>query len=588
MHVSLSQYRQLFATYLAPEWRRVSVLAVLLLTDLVLQLALPRVVQGFIDRATSGAELNALLTLGAVYLAIALTQNGTLVGWKYIAQNVGLIATNQIRTDLTLHCLRLDMAFHNARTPGEMIERVDGDVTKLGNFLSQFIVQLTLNALLLTGAIGLLFAVDWRIGAATTIGVLVAIVAVIVLMRPVSAWGIRERQASAEVFGLLEERLSGTEDIRANGAVAYVLRNHIARSRTLYRAGVMRAFLGTISWRTLNTAITIGAIVSLALAALLALDGTITIGQVYLVFAYTSMLNLPVEQLMRQLDDLQQATAGVARINELFATRPQVVDPAAQETGRDQPVLPAGALTVDLDALRFGYPDDDLVLREITATIPAGTTLGLLGRTGSGKTTLTRLLLRLYDPTSGAVRLGGVDVRTIPHAELRARVAIVTQDIQLFSATVRENLTLFDPTIPDQRITAAIETLGLSPWLQALPHGLDTQLVSGGSGLSAGQAQLLAFARAFLRDPGLVILDEASSRLDPATEQHLETAIARLLHGRTGIIIAHRLGTVQRVDQIMILERGTIREFGPRTALVRDPNSRFAELLRIGMEEDLV
>ena len=193
----------------------------------------------------------------------------------------------------------------------------------------------------------------------------------------------------------------------------------------------------------------------------------------------------------------------------------------------------------------------------------------------------------MYDPTTGAVRLGGVDLRQVPNAELRARVAVVTQDIQLFSATVRENLTFFDSSISDAQILAALDTLGMGEWLRALPNGLDTHLAAGGSGLSAGQAQLLAFARAFLRDPGLVILDEASSRLDPATERQLEQALRQLLHGRTALIIAHRLGTLERVDQLLILEDGQVVEQGQRAALVRDPGSRFAQLLRVGLDDML-
>jgi ATP-binding cassette, subfamily B, bacterial len=411
--------------------------------------------------------------------------------------------------------------------------------------------------------------------------VVVAVACAGALTRPLARYAIRERQASAELFGLLEERLSGTEDIRANGAVSYVLRRHVERSRTLFRTGLLRALLGVVTWRSLNMAITIGAVVSLAFAAVLALDGVLTIGQVYLVFAYTTMLNHPVEELMRQLDDLQQATASIARVQQLFAIAPRVTDAAHSRA------LPAGPLSVELAALSFGYPDDDLVLREVSALLPAGTVLGLLGRTGSGKTTLTRLLLRLYDPTEGAVRLGGVDLREVPNAELRARVAIVTQDIQLFSASVRDNLTFFDATIPDTRIMAALDTLGMGEWVRELPNGLDTPLAAGGTGLSAGQAQLLAFARAFLRDPGLIILDEASSRLDPATERRLEQALTRLLQGRTAIIIAHRLGTLDRVDQIMILEEGRVRERGPRAELARDPSSRFAELLRVGLADAL-
>jgi ATP-binding cassette subfamily B protein len=216
----------------------------------------------------------------------------------------------------------------------------------------------------------------------------------------------------------------------------------------------------------------------------------------------------------------------------------------------------------------------------------------LLGRTGSGKTTLTRLLFRLYDPDQGAVCLGSddtlTDIRQLPLYALRQRVAMVTQDIQLFHASVRDNLTFFDRTLSDDVIVASIRDLGLGKWFDTLPEGLDTELVSGGGGLSAGEAQLLAFTRIFLQDPGLVILDEASSRLDPATESMIEHAVDALIRGRTAIVIAHRLGTVQRADEILILEEGRICEHGPRAELAGDPSSRFYSLLQAGLEEVLV
>jgi ABC-type multidrug transport system fused ATPase/permease subunit len=269
--------------------------------------------------------------------------------------------------------------------------------------------------------------------------------------------------------------------------------------------------------------------------------------------------------------------------------------------------LPDGALAVAFEAVSFGYHDeqpangtpiaqssaglpttDELVLRAVSFRLQPGKLLGLLGRTGSGKTTLTRLIFRLYDPDSGALRLDGINIRDVALDDLRARVGMVTQEVQLFQASIRDNLTLFNTRIDDARIERALIELGLWEWVQSLPAGLDTQLAAGGQGLSAGEAQLLAFTRVFLNDPGLIILDEASSRLDPLTEHLLERAIARLLVGRTGIIIAHRLRTVQRADDIMIMEQGRIIEHGRREALAGDQTSRFYELLQVGLEEALV
>jgi len=236
----------------------------------------------------------------------------------------------------------------------------------------------------------------------------------------------------------------------------------------------------------------------------------------------------------------------------------------------------------------FSYEGDDgQVLRDLDFTLAPGKVLGVLGRTGSGKTTLTRLLFRLYDPSQGAIRLGGVDLRETALADLRARVGMVTQDVQLFQASLGENLAFFDPSWDTAALQAALEAAQLSEWVQALPGGLEAPLASGGQGFSAGEAQLLAFSRVFLKDPGLVILDEASSRLDPATERKMETAIDLLLAGRTGIIIAHRLQTVQRADDILILDEGRVVEYGPRASLAADPASRFAHLLQTGLEAAL-
>jgi ATP-binding cassette subfamily B protein len=228
---------------------------------------------------------------------------------------------------------------------------------------------------------------------------------------------------------------------------------------------------------------------------------------------------------------------------------------------------------------------DELILRQLSFRLEAGQVLGVLGRTGIGKSTLAKLLLRLYDPNDGQICFAGRDLRELRLASLRRRVGLVTQEIQLFHASVRDNLSLFDPSMSDARLLEVLDELGLGEWLRRLPNGLDTLLAPGGGGMSAGEAQLLAFARVFLRDPSLVILDEASSRLDPATERRIERAIDRLLMGRTGIVIAHRLATLQRVDQVLILDDRGVREWGSREALTMDTASAFSALLRTGARE---
>ncbi len=572
-----------FAHYLAQQRGQVALLGLVMLVHLALVLTQPWLVQRFVDgaiggRADAAQTLNTLTILGVAYLATAVVIQLMTLAQTYIAQNIGMRATNAIRTDLTLHCLSLDMAFHNARTPGELIERVDGDAGQLSPFFSHFLVVVALNGALLVGVLVLLFYVDAHIGLAVLICVSVAVLLNRFLLFKQAAASERERETAAALFGYLEERLSGTEDIRANGAVGYVLGRHVERERAHVRAGLRQALIGVASWRSVDVPIDTGKAIAIALAALMYLDGALTLGSVYVVVTYGAMLTDPIEVLTRQMGALQSAIASARRVQSLFAERSSL----SMLAGPAQ-ALPAGPLDVELRDVTFAYPGDEPVLRAVSVTVPTGKTLGVIGRTGSGKTTLARLMLRLYDVNAGAVRIGGVDVRQASNDDLRARTAVVTQDVQLFNASVRDNLTLFDGTISDARVRGAIAAVGMEAWLASLPEGLDTRL-DGSGGLSAGEAQLLAFARTFLRDPGLVILDEASSRLDPASERRLDAAVDRLLRGRTGVIIAHRLSTLDRVDLILILEEGNVREFGPRALLAADPASRYSQLLATGIE----
>src|SRR5260370_27851743 len=266
------------------------------------------------------------------------------------------------------------------------------------------------------------------------------------------------------------------------------------------------------------------------------------------------MLGQRSEQMRNEVGDLQQADGSIARVQALLGTAPRVADgPGAG--------LPRGPLAVELDGVSFGYAQDVPVLRNVSVCLEPGRVLAVVGRTGSGKTTLTRLLLRFYDPLAGAVRLGGVDLRTVRLAAVRARIGLVTQEGHLFNASVRDNLTLFDDHVPDERSRAVLDTLGLGSWLRGLPRGLDTPVGSGGARLSAGQAQVLACARIFLRDPDVVILDEASSRLDPATERLVHAALGRLLAGRTSIIVAHRLSTIAYAHDILVPDDGQVRPY---------------------------
>jgi ABC-type multidrug transport system fused ATPase/permease subunit len=556
-------------------------LAVLLLTGLGLQLANPLIVQHFIDAAASGAALEQLLWAAGSFLGIALLTQILSVAATYVGENVGWTATNGLRVNLALHCLKLDMPFHKTHTPGEMIERIDGDVTALSRFFSQFVITVLGNLLLMLGVVVVLLFQDWRLALAAAAFLLVTALVMNAIRNFAVGVMSNERQASAELFGFIEERLAGLPDIRANGAGAHVLRGFFVAATQWYRLGRKAWQAEGKMWGVMISLFGFGMLVMLGSGIALYQAGALTLGTMYLVYQYLEMLRNPLDQITEQLRELQKAGAGVGRVQTLLDTPIEIKDgPGAN--------FPAGAPSVEFDGVSFGYSDEEIVLRDISFELAPGRVLGLLGRTGSGKTTITRLLFRLYDPGKGVIRLGGQDIKLAKLEELRTNIGMVTQEVQMFAATVRDNLTLFDHEVPDDKILQVLRDLGLYSWYASLPDGLETELGSHKSGLSAGQAQLLAFARVFLKNPGLVILDEASSRLDPATEGLIERAVDRLLKGRTAIIIAHRLNTVSRADEIMILEDGEIVEHADRMQLVADPHSRFAHLLQVGLEEALV
>jgi ABC-type multidrug transport system fused ATPase/permease subunit len=549
-------HRRLLATYLREERTRAVGLAVVLLVSQLVPLAEPILLKGFVDRATAGDSLAILVGIALAYIAVALlaqvlsvvvSRAGTVLAWR---------VTDRMRADVVSHVLSLDHAWLSRHSPGQLIERVDGDITGISEYYSQVVLQVVAAAILLVGVLVLVAVQDVWAGV---VFAAFAVVALVVLRRSrdhaVPA-ATAHREASAELFGSIEERLAGLEDVRANGGGEHSMRRFHEASASLYRARALAewrgAEVGTLSYATFAA----GTVLALTTGVFLYDAGAISIGTVFLLFQSIQLVRASLEVIADQLRSLQQAGAGAARVAELFDLHPQVVDGPVD-------VLP-GPLAVSFDHVSFSYGDGPPALSDVTFALAPGQVLGVVGRTGSGKSTLARLLLRLYDVTGGSVSVGGTDVRSLTLRVLRERVGIVTQDVQLFEATLRDNLTLFAEHADDDQLRGVLEELDLGSWFARLPAGLDTIVGGTGVGLSAGEAQLVAFARVFLRDPGLVILDEASSRLDPATEQRIERAVDRLLVGRTAILIAHRLATLERADDVLVLEHGRVVQVGAR------------------------
>jgi ATP-binding cassette subfamily B protein len=564
----------LLAAYLRPERARLLVLGSVLLVATLAPVAGPVLLGHAIDAALNGQPTGDLVTIAIAFLIVTVGADAlqVIVAWQsvHLAWRVG----NRLRLDLARHALRLDLDWHSRHSAGLLIERLDGDVEAIVTFSSTAVVQLLGNALLLVGVVVVSLVIDWRAGLLIIVSTVVAGY-VMVRFRAIAVPAHdAEREIQSQLYGDLEERLGGLEDLRANGAGPYAVHRLQHHSSRWWHAARRAALLGDGSYTFAAAAFSLGSVLTLALGVWLHRSDALSIGALLALFRFSQMIRQPIERIAEQMREFQKAAAGARRAARLLAVVPSIPD------GRGDS-LPDGPLGVQLDGVSFAYKGDSDVLVDLDLHLTPGTRLGVVGRTGSGKSTLGRVLVRLWDVTGGTVRLGGVDIRDASTADLRRRVAVVSQDVELLRASLRDNLTFLGTVeATDEILLDALRDVGLDGWAAGLSDGLDTML-DDRAGLSAGQSQLLAFARVLLSDPGLVILDEATSRLDPDTERRLSLAADRALTGRTVVIIAHRLATLDTVDEVLVLERGSVLEHGRRDDLVADPGSHFARLLAV-------
>ena len=384
-----------------------------------------------------------------------------------------------------------------------------------------------------------------------------------------------EMGALGRLYGGIEERLVAAEDLRSNGASTHIAWRFVEDSSVALASAVRRERAFLTMWWFVQLALAAGWVVVLVLGAWTISNDMASIGTIFLLYQYVLLIGRPLEDLVHQLETVQKANGAMVRVLDLLAIAPKVLD-----EGTSSPA--DGPIAVRFEHVDFDYGDDQPVLRDVTLELGAGRSIGIVGRTGSGKTTFSRLVLRLVEPTSGTVLLGGVPIKDISLVELRRRVALVSQEVELFAGTIRDNVALFDDSVDDDRVIDALRSVGLDALVDG---GIHRELGASGAGLSAGQAQLLSLARVWMRDPDVLVFDEATARIDPQTERQIEAAIARLMVGRTTLVIAHRLSTLHAVDDVIVFDHGEVVEFGPRAELVGDDESRFARLLALTLDD---
>ncbi len=532
------------------------------------RIVVPITVQQAVDNGFTAAgdvAVAPILTLvGVAALAVLLTGVLTyMVNVRLFKATEAGLAT--LRSRAFRHIHDLSVLTQSTERRGALVSRVTTDVDTISTFV-QFgglllIVstgQLIVITILMVVYSPLLAAVAW-----------LCVLPLLLGLRPLQLllsrfYGqVRERMGS--LLAAVSEAVVGAATIRAYAAErqvgARIDEAITAHRRSAVQAGVLASSIftgGTLVW-----GVTVAVVLGVGLVV--GVDGDLTLGELLAFLFLVQLFTAPIQVATEVLNELQNAVAGWRRVIAVLDTPADVADPAGTERAEE---LPPGPLAARFEHVSYAYPAGPLVLRDVTLDIPARCAVAVVGETGSGKTTLARLLTRLQDPRSGRVLLSGVDLRAVPFAELRRRVVLVPQEGFLFDTTLRENVRLGRLDADDPAVELAVTELGLDDWVAGLPHGLDTRVGQRGESLSAGERQLVAVARAYLADPDLLVLDEATSAVDPATEVRLQRALDGLTRGRTSVAIAHRLSTAEAADLVVVVDAGQVVETGSHDELV--------------------
>lgn len=558
------QLTRRLAWFLRPYWRQLTLALILLTGAALTTLVPPLLVQRAIDGPIATGQIEGLLPIFGLYLGTLLASFGLRYAHTYIIQIVGQQVMMDLRVQIFRHIQRMSLAFFDRNPVGRLITRITNDIDALNQFLTQGIVAGLADSVTLLGIVITMLVLNWRL-ALISLAVLPVLAGITVIFQRLMRAAFRvTRQRLARINAYLNEQIGGVlvtqlfnRETTSKAHFAQLSQDYLAANLRSLR--IFAYFFPTI-----------GFMAALATALLLYWGGQgvlanwTTLGMLVAFVQYTERAFQPIRDLAEKYTILQAAMAAAERVFWVLDTPEEVRDP---EQPQQLPAPVRGEII--FDNVTFGYNPDEPVLHGLSFTIPAGQAVAIVGATGAGKTSLISLLARFYDIQQGSIRLDGVDIRELPQAVLRRHVAAVPQDPVCFSGTIAGNIRLNDPTISDEQIRQAAATANAATFIERLPGEYDHEVRERGSNLSQGQRQLLAFARAIAFNPEvLLILDEATSSVDTETEALIQTALERLLQGRTSIVIAHRLSTIRHVDRIIVLHQGRIVEDGSHEELL--------------------
>ncbi|KUI28459.1 ABC transporter [Mycobacterium sp. IS-1496] len=570
--------RALLGNLLKPYRMTVFLLALVVVVENAARLSVPILVQRGIDHGIpplleGGSARELMLIVGAL-CGVVLVQAGGRMFFLRRSGRIGQKVLLELRRRVFRHFQRLDIAFHDRYTSGRVVSRSTNDVEAIQDMLETGFDSLITAVLTLVGTAVLLVTLDVKLGL-MCLAAFPILVALVWWFRNESAKTYRKvRESAALVIVQFVETMTG---IKAVQAYRREPRNQeiftdIADEYRVINERTFRLLAIFMPGVKLVGNITTGVV--LLYGGYRALHGEMTIGTLTAFLLYLRMFFEPMQEISQFFNTFQSASSALEKLAGVLAEKPGIEDPA------DPVRLDTVRGEITFDRVRFGYSPDRPVLPGLNLTVPAGQTVALVGTTGAGKTTIAKLIARFYDPTSGSVTLDGTDLRRLSQSELRRHVVMVTQENFMFEGTIADNIRFGKPEATDEEVRAAAEAVGANRFIDTLPEGFDTDVAKRGGRLSAGQRQLVAFARAFLADPAVLILDEATSSLDIPSERMVQRALETVLSDRTALVIAHRLSTVAIADRVLVLEDGRIVEDGAPSELIGRDGGRYAALHR--------
>ncbi len=553
-------------------WRReLAVGATLVVLDALATLSIPALIRVGIDRGVTPGSLEVVAAVAGVALVIGLADTWVMWYENLVTGRAAERILTALRIRIFAHLQRLGLDFYDRERSGRLLTRLTSDIDTLQQLLSNGLVNAAVSLVTFVGIGVVLVVLDVRLALAVFAVTLPLIIATRIYQRLSRPAYDRQRDAIAAVLTDLTENLAGARVTQAFVRQAHNRRRFHAYDDEFRLAGMgaLKIQIGYFAFVELLS--TVGVIVVLGYGAVLHDAGTLTVGVLTAYLLYLTQFFSPIQQLSNVFDTAQQSAAGIRKLDGLLTERPSVTAPA-------EPVAVPGHGALALAGVGFTYPEQGVrAIAGIDLEIPAGQRVALVGETGSGKSTMVKLLARFYDPTEGRVTIDGVDLRALDPGEYRRRLGYVPQEPYLFAGTIRDNLVYGNPDAPDELVDDAIGAVGLGDLVDGLDDGVDHWLVERGRSLSTGQRQLVCLARALVADPVLLLLDEATSNLDLASEARIERAMDVLSVGRTSVIIAHRLATAARADRILVMDAGRIVEDGPHDDLLA-AGGRYAAL----------